>query len=95
MEFNNLRRMILVTLGHKWREVDTIRSIRLKTFQAEFADIPEGDFEASIQSLKDEGLIQLSQDCRTISLTHKGLEHLHIIYSDKKDEEIIVAEKLT
>jgi hypothetical protein len=97
MEFNNLRRMILVTLGYKWREVDTltIRSIRLKTFQAEYADIPEGDFEASIQSLEDEGLIRLSQDCRSISLTHKGLDHLRIIYTDKKDEEIIVAEKLT
>jgi hypothetical protein len=95
MEFNNLRRMILVTLGHKWREVDTIRSNRLKAIQAEYADIPEGDFEASIQSLEDEGLIRLSQDCRSISLTHKGLDHLRIIYTDKKDEEIIVAEKLT
>ena len=94
MKFNNLRRQILANLGYRWREINNIQSFDLETIRSDFADIPEHDFEASIKSLEEEGLIQLSHDCRTISLSHKGLDHLRIIYTDKKDEEIIIAEKL-
>jgi hypothetical protein len=95
MKFNNLRRQILANLGHRWRKINNIRSFDLETIRSDFADIPEHDFLASIESLEEEGLIQLSHDCRTISLAHKGLDHLHIIHTDKKDEEIIIAEKLS
>jgi DNA-binding MarR family transcriptional regulator len=94
MKFNNLRRRILSHLGHRWRETSTTRLIDLETIQSEFADIPKPDFEASIRSLEDEGHIQISHDGRTISLTRKGLDHLRIIYTENKNEEIIVAEKL-
>jgi len=95
MEFNNLRRQILANLGQKWRESNTIQSFDKETIQSKFADIPEGNFDASIQSLEDDGHIQCANNCRTISLTHKGINHLRIIDTDKKDEEIIVAEKLS
>ena len=94
MEFINLRRQILANLGQKWRETNTIRPFDVETIQTNFADIPENAFEASIQSLEKEGHIQLANDCRTISLTHKGLDHLRVIYTDRKDEEVVVAEKL-
>ena len=95
MKFNNLRRQILTNLGHRWREINNIQSFNLETIRSDFADIPEHDFLASIESLEEEGLIQLSHDCWTISLAHKGLDHLRIIYTDKKDEELIIAEKLS
>lgn len=95
MEFNNLRRQILVNLGHKWRETNSKRSFDLETLRSEFADIPEDDLSASLQSLEDEGYIRIPSDWRTISLTHKGMDPLRIIYTDRKDEEIIVAEKLS
>jgi hypothetical protein len=95
LEFNNLRRQILANLGHKWRETNKIRTFDLETIQSEFADIPGKNLKASIRSLADEGHIQLSHGNHRISLTHKGLDHLRIIYTEKKDEEIIVAEKLT
>jgi len=94
MEFKNLRRQILANLGHKWRENNIIQSVDLETIQSEFADIPEDDFGASIQSLEDDGYIRIPSDWQTIRLTHKGLDHLRIMYTDRKDEEIIVAEKL-
>jgi hypothetical protein len=66
----------------------------LETIRQDFADIPKDELNISIQSLEDDGYIRLSNDCRTIRLTHGGLDHLRIIYTGKKDEEIIVAEKL-
>jgi hypothetical protein len=84
MKFNNLRRQILANLGQKWRETNTIQTFDFKTIQSEFADIPETDFETSIRSLEDGGHIQRSHDGRTISLTHKGLDHLRIIIRKKR-----------
>jgi len=95
MKFKNLRRQILVNLGNRWREADTIQSFDLIAIQSEFADIPERDFRFSIQSLEGDGLIELSHGGQSIRLTHKGLNHLRFIYTENNNEEIIVAEKLT
>jgi hypothetical protein len=95
MEFNNLRRKILVNLGHRWRKTNNIKLFDLKTIKSDFADIPENNFDAKIQSLTDEGHVQLSHGNQTIGLTHKVLNHLQILNTDNNNEEIIIAEKLT
>ena len=79
MKINNIERNIMYLLGKKWIESKTPGPFGTDWIFDEFSDIPDKNMKEALQSIKQDGYVELTSNYRRISLTRKGLSKIKVI----------------
>ncbi|MEE4264267.1 MAG: hypothetical protein V2I56_16395 [Desulfobacteraceae bacterium] len=79
MKINNIERNIIYLLGRKWIESKTPGPFDTDWIFDKFSDIPDRNMKEALQSLKEDGYVELTSNYRRISLTRKGLSKIKVI----------------
>jgi hypothetical protein len=80
MKFNNIERNILYLLSNEYlKSGGILSSFDTKLIFDQFSDIPDKNMKDALKSINERGLVDLTSNYRTLSLTQKGLSKIRII----------------
>ena len=79
MKFNNIERNILYLLSNEYLKLGILGPFDAKLIFDKFPDIPDKNIKCALQLIDRRGLVDLTSNYRTLSLTQKGLSKIRVV----------------